>query len=546
PIIFRDLKPANIMVTADDHIKLIDFGIARVFSPNRTRDTQALGTPGYAPPEQYGKAQTDARADIYALGCTLYQMLSGYDTSRTPFALPPLHTRNPLVSPHIQLAIEKATRLDRDQRFRTMRDFKEALTHPDALYFLPGEPARSLTDVITLAKKYPQEGQRLLYAGHITGWLTGWGRRDTRAAQAALAAQAAIRAHPNDRVAGLASFLVAAQGGSPGASASRQIPRQPVNQPVAGAAGRSNATVGAGRNAGNGTTGTGINVRLGHNGQFPGIVINTPVGQFPVGPNLGGGNPITLQRSTTAQRAPQPGQATQQRAAAATATATGGLIKVQPGSIDFGRITHGQRAEKSFSVTGQTGARVSGTIAIDPPAPWLTVDHVSYNGASTLVNVTAETSKLSKAGREVGIIEVRSSGSQQTVSVPVFIEVVAAPAPQGRGQRQATAGTAGRAQPQPRQGRLTGLAGALGAMRRNVAGGQGGQAGQGATATTIRRRAGVQIAPVTLRNSFGWPFWLSLLLPFIVVEIGLLLMERLIDPRILTALPWHAPAGLLA
>src|SRR5260221_705965 len=66
PIIFRDLKPANIMVTANGQIKLIDFGIARVFAPGRTRDTQVLGTPGFAPPEQYGKAQTDARADIYA------------------------------------------------------------------------------------------------------------------------------------------------------------------------------------------------------------------------------------------------------------------------------------------------------------------------------------------------------------------------------------------------------------------------------------------------------------------------------------------------
>src|SRR5262249_56284958 len=85
PIIFRDLKPGNVMVTASGRVKLIDFGIARVFTPGRVRDTQALGTPGFAPPEQYGKAQTDARADVYALGCTLYQLLSGYDPATTPF-----------------------------------------------------------------------------------------------------------------------------------------------------------------------------------------------------------------------------------------------------------------------------------------------------------------------------------------------------------------------------------------------------------------------------------------------------------------------------
>jgi serine/threonine protein kinase len=127
PIIFRDLKPSNIMLAADGQIKLIDFGIARVFAPGRSRDTQVLGTPGFAPPEQYGKAQTDARADVYALGCTLYQLLSGYDPGTTPFNLPPLHTRNPSVSPHIERALERATKLSRDERYPTMQAFAEDL-----------------------------------------------------------------------------------------------------------------------------------------------------------------------------------------------------------------------------------------------------------------------------------------------------------------------------------------------------------------------------------------------------------------------------------
>lgn len=90
PIIFRDLKPANIMVTAEGHIYLIDFGIARLFKPGQTKDTHSWGTTGYAAPEQYGSAQTDARADIFALGVILYQLLSGYDPTRTPFQFPPL------------------------------------------------------------------------------------------------------------------------------------------------------------------------------------------------------------------------------------------------------------------------------------------------------------------------------------------------------------------------------------------------------------------------------------------------------------------------
>ncbi|MFL5664504.1 MAG: WD40 repeat domain-containing serine/threonine protein kinase, partial [Ktedonobacteraceae bacterium] len=88
-IIFRDLKPANIMVTPDGNIYLIDFGIARLFKPGQAKDTIAFGSPGYAAPEQYGKAQTTARADIYSLGATLHQMLTGNDPSEAPFAFVP-------------------------------------------------------------------------------------------------------------------------------------------------------------------------------------------------------------------------------------------------------------------------------------------------------------------------------------------------------------------------------------------------------------------------------------------------------------------------
>jgi serine/threonine protein kinase len=78
-VIFRDVKPANIMITPDDKLYLIDFGIARFFTPGQKRDTTPLGTPGYAPPEQYGRTQTDGRADIYSLGMTLQTLLTGRD-----------------------------------------------------------------------------------------------------------------------------------------------------------------------------------------------------------------------------------------------------------------------------------------------------------------------------------------------------------------------------------------------------------------------------------------------------------------------------------
>ena len=90
-IIFRDLKPTNIMRTTRGQLYLIDFGIARHFKPGQAKDTIALGSPGYAAPEQYGKAQTTPAADIYSMGALLHQMLTGVDPSITPFCFDPLH-----------------------------------------------------------------------------------------------------------------------------------------------------------------------------------------------------------------------------------------------------------------------------------------------------------------------------------------------------------------------------------------------------------------------------------------------------------------------
>jgi len=79
PIIFRDLKPLNIMITTEKHVYLIDFGVARLFKRGQTKDTLAFGSVGYAAPEQYGKAQTTPRSDIYSLGVILHQLLTGSD-----------------------------------------------------------------------------------------------------------------------------------------------------------------------------------------------------------------------------------------------------------------------------------------------------------------------------------------------------------------------------------------------------------------------------------------------------------------------------------
>ena len=94
PIIFRDLKPANIIRTPTGQIYLIDFGIARYFKPGQAKDTMALGSPGYAAPEQYGRAQTTPRADIYSLGAVLHQLLTTRDPSEAPFRFMPLRPKS--------------------------------------------------------------------------------------------------------------------------------------------------------------------------------------------------------------------------------------------------------------------------------------------------------------------------------------------------------------------------------------------------------------------------------------------------------------------
>jgi tRNA A-37 threonylcarbamoyl transferase component Bud32 len=127
PIIFRDLKPGNIMITAKGRVLLIDFGIARFFNPQKSKDTMVLGTPGFAPPEQYGKAQSDNRSDIYALGATLYHLLSGQDLFRFNFSLPLISTFNRAVSSTMERILIRALDTDPANRFQDVKDMKEQL-----------------------------------------------------------------------------------------------------------------------------------------------------------------------------------------------------------------------------------------------------------------------------------------------------------------------------------------------------------------------------------------------------------------------------------
>ena len=126
-IVFRDLKPGNIMVQPNGRIKLIDFGIARHFKPGQSKDTHAFGTPGYSPPEQHGKGQTDARSDVYALGATLHHLLTGLDPDISPFHFDPTRRLNPAISASVGQAIDRAAQMKVDERWQTMKSFHRAL-----------------------------------------------------------------------------------------------------------------------------------------------------------------------------------------------------------------------------------------------------------------------------------------------------------------------------------------------------------------------------------------------------------------------------------
>lgn len=134
PIIFRDLKPANIMLTSQNHLYLIDFGIARFFKPDQIKDTIALGSPGYAAPEQYGRTQTTPGSDIYSLGAVLHQMLSGFDPSADPFQFAPLQLARSARNQELANLVMQMVETRRENRPQTIAEVKsklQALIKPD-------------------------------------------------------------------------------------------------------------------------------------------------------------------------------------------------------------------------------------------------------------------------------------------------------------------------------------------------------------------------------------------------------------------------------
>lgn len=131
PVVFRDLKPANIILHPDGRLMIVDFGIARYFKEGQFNDTTDFGSPGYASPEQYeGLGQTDARSDLFSLGVIIHEMLSGQRPARRNIGiehLESLQKLNHAISPALSGLVMVATRAEPMYRFQSAHTFYQAL-----------------------------------------------------------------------------------------------------------------------------------------------------------------------------------------------------------------------------------------------------------------------------------------------------------------------------------------------------------------------------------------------------------------------------------
>ncbi len=127
PIIYRDMKPSNVMLNSNGRVVLVDFGIARLFKA--ARKGTMIGTLGFAPPEQY-QGLVDPRSDIYSLGATLHYVLTGRDPEKfPPFSFPPVRDLRPAVSSNLAGAIDGALAYEMDGRPARIQDFRDMMLY---------------------------------------------------------------------------------------------------------------------------------------------------------------------------------------------------------------------------------------------------------------------------------------------------------------------------------------------------------------------------------------------------------------------------------
>lgn len=164
PIIHRDIKPDNIRLHPEGTIYLVDFGLAKIYNPALPTTTSARAvTPGFSPLEQYGIGSTDARSDLYALGATLYTMLSGEEVLDAPQralndTLLPLRQVNPSVSPRMEALVMRLLAMDPEQRYPdvpTLRHDVQTFFHHEPDAPAPAQPSSAGVPTNQLTQREP-------------------------------------------------------------------------------------------------------------------------------------------------------------------------------------------------------------------------------------------------------------------------------------------------------------------------------------------------------------------------------------------------------
>ncbi|WP_058305875.1 serine/threonine-protein kinase [Gracilibacillus massiliensis] len=182
PIIYRDMKPDNVMLTPDGKIKLVDFGIAREYKTESSTDTTNLGTKAYAAPEQIAGKQTDRRTDIYSLGVTLYHLVTGKSLNEPPFEIRPIRTWDPTLPEGLEYIIQRCTQVEPEERYQQVEElyvdlnqinkltqgYKKQLTKKLAFFLLPSLLFLGFTGTAVFGYNGVQKVQYQDYMGLIS------------------------------------------------------------------------------------------------------------------------------------------------------------------------------------------------------------------------------------------------------------------------------------------------------------------------------------------------------------------------------------------